>query len=444
MATFLLGINHNTASVDVREKVAFAPEKMHDALQQACADVGLDELVIVSTCNRTELYCEPGEGKASSESSEVVRQHVQSWLEKYHQLQPEKLRDCVYIYKDNDAVRHAMKVASGLDSMVLGETQILGQLKSAYDVAREAGTLGSNLNRLFEGTFAVAKQVRTDTAIGENPISVASASVTLAQHIFSDLSQVNALMIGAGRTIELVVQHLRQAGVNNIAVANRTLVRALELKEKYGVTEVLFSDIPEQLEKSDIVVSSTASQLPILGKGAVERALKARKHKPIFMVDLAVPRDIEPEVAELDDIYLYTVDDLSLVIDDNMKNRQDAAHDAEKIIDRGVENYEEKQKTLGIVSTLRNFRQKAEQIRDTEFEKAVKSLEKGEAPEKVLANLARLLTNKLIHAPSVQMKKASVDGRSELIQLAEELFELEASNEEVNEFDPEDEKNSKG
>ena len=444
MATFLLGINHNTASVDVREKVAFAPEKMHDALQQACADVGLDELVIVSTCNRTELYCEPGEGKASSESSELVRQHVQSWLEKYHQLHPKNLRDCVYIYKDNDAVRHAMKVASGLDSMVLGETQILGQLKSAYDVAREAGTLGSNLNRLFEGTFAVAKQVRTDTAIGENPISVASASVTLAQHIFSDLSQVNALMIGAGRTIELVVQHLRQAGVNNIAVANRTLVRALELKEKYGVTEVLFSDIPEQLEKSDIVVSSTASQLPILGKGAVERALKARKHKPIFMVDLAVPRDIEPEVAELDDVYLYTVDDLSQVIDDNMKNRQDAARDAEKIIDRGVENYEEKQKTLGIVSTLRNFRQKAEQIRDIEFEKAVKSLEKGEDPEKVLANLARLLTNKLIHAPSVQMKKASVDGRSELIQLAEELFELEASNEEVNEFDPEDKKNSKG
>jgi len=335
-------------------------------------------------------------------------------------------------------------VASGLDSMVLGETQILGQLKSAYDVAREAGTLGSNLNRLFEGTFAVAKQVRTDTAIGENPISVASAAVTLSQHIFSDLSQVNALMIGAGRTIELVVQHLRQAGVNNIAVANRTLVRALELKEKYGVTEVLFSDIPEQLEKSDIVVSSTASQLPILGKGAVERALKARKHKPIFMVDLAVPRDIEAEVAELDDIYLYTVDDLAQVIDDNMKDRQDAAREAEKIIDRGVESYEEKQKTLGIVSTLRNFRQKAEQIRDTELEKAVKSLEKGEVPEKVLANLARLLTNKLIHAPSVQMKKASVDGRSELIQLAEELFELEASNEEVNEFDPEDEKNKKG
>jgi len=440
MATFLLGINHNTASVDVREKVAFAPEKMHDALQQACADIGLDEMVIVSTCNRTELYCEPGEGSAAGDSNELVQDHVQNWLATYHQLLPENLQDCVYVYKENDAVRHVMKVASGLDSMVLGEPQILGQLKSAYAVAREAGTLGSNLSRIFEETFAVAKQVRTDTAIGENPVSVAFAAVTLAQHIFSDLSQANALMIGAGRTIELVVQHLRNAGVQNVAVANRTLERALELKEKYGVSEVLFSDIPEQLEKADIVVSSTASQLPILGKGAVERALKARKHKPIFMVDLAVPRDIEPEVGELEDIYLYSVDDLSQVIDKNLKSRQDAAREAEKLIEQGVENYQEKQRTLGIVSTLKNFRQKAEQIRDTELEKALKLLEKGEEPEKAMANLARLLTNKLIHAPSVQMKKASADGRSELIDLAEELFELEASNEEVNEFDPEDEK----
>lgn len=440
MTTFLLGINHNTASVDVREKVAFAPEKMHDALQQACADIGLDELVIVSTCNRTELYCEPGEGSAAGDSNALIQENVQNWLAEYHQLMPENFQDCLYVYKDNDAVRHVMKVASGLDSMVLGEPQILGQLKSAYAVAREAGTLGSNLGRIFEETFAVAKQVRTDTAIGENPVSVAFAAVTLAQHIFSDLSQANALMIGAGRTIELVVQHLRNAGVKNVAVANRTLERALELKEKYGVSEVLFSDIPEQLEKADIVVSSTASQLPILGKGAVERALKARKHKPIFMVDLAVPRDIEPEVAELEDIYLYSVDDLSQVIDENLKNRQDAAKEAEKLIEHGLAAYEEKQRTLGIVSTLKNFRQKAEQIRDTELEKALKLLEKGETPEQAMANLARLLTNKLIHAPSVQMKKASADGRSELIHLAEELFELEASNEEVSEFDPEDEK----
>jgi len=325
---------------------------------------------------------------------------------------------------------------------VLGEPQILGQLKSAYAVAREAGTVGNNLSRLFEETFAVAKQVRTDTAIGESPVSVAFAAVTLAEHIFSDLTRVNALMIGAGRTIELVIQHLKRAGVAHMAVANRTLERALELKEKYGVDEVLFSDLHEQLEHADIVVSSTASQVPILGKGAVESALKARRHKPIFMVDLAVPRDIEPEVAELDDIYLYSVDDLAQVIDASLQNRQDAAAEAEQIIAQGVASYEEKQRTLGIVPMLKSFRQKAEQIRDTELEKALKQLDKGEAPDKVLANLARLLTNKLIHAPSVQMKKASADGRSELIQLAEMLFELEASNEEVTAFDPEDEKHN--
>jgi glutamyl-tRNA reductase len=443
MTTFLLGINHNTASVDVREKVAFAPEKMHDALQQACTEVGMDEIVIVSTCNRTELYCEPGEGSASAISEDEIQAQVLKWLGSYHQLNEVQLQDCVYMHRDKDAVKHCMIVASGLDSMVLGEPQILGQLKSAYAVAREAGTVGNNLSRLFEETFMVAKQVRTDTAIGENPVSVAFAAVSLAEHIFSDLSQASALMIGAGRTIELVVQHLRQAGVTNVAVANRTLERALELKEKYGVDEVLFADIPEQLEKADIVVSSTASQLPILGKGAVERALKARKHRPIFMVDLAVPRDIEPEVAELEDVYLYSVDDLAQVIDSSLQQRKNAAQEAEKIIEEGVSSYEEKLRTLGIVSTLKNFRQKAEHIRDTELEKSLKLLDKGESPDKVLATLARLLTNKLIHAPSVQMKKASADGRSELIQLAEELFELEASNEEVSDFDPEDEKHKR-
>lgn len=440
MTTLLLGINHNTASIDVREKVAFAPEKMHDALQLACADVGLDEMVIVSTCNRTELYCEPGEARAASEKSEKVYQHIQQWLGQYHGLSHEQLENCVYIHSDLEAVRHCMKVASGLDSMVLGEPQILGQLKSAYAVAREAGTVGNNLSRLFEETFAVAKQVRTDTAIGENPVSVAFAAVSLAEHIFSDLSQTSALMIGAGKTIELVVQHLRNAGVSNVSVANRTLEHALELKERYDVHAVLLADLAEELEKADIVVSSTASQVPVVGKGTVERALKARKHKPIFMVDLAVPRDIEPEAGELEDIYLYSVDDLAQVIDSNLQSRQEAAEEAEKIIDQGVYRYEEKLRTLGVVSTLKNFRQKAESIRDTELEKALKMLDKGEAPEKVLANLARLLTNKLIHAPSVQMKKASADGRSELIQLAEKLFELEASNESVPEFNSEDEK----
>ena len=322
MATLLLGINHNTASIAIREKVAFAPELMHEALQQACSSAELGELAILSTCNRTELYCVPSHLADSETQRQQVIDAVLEWLATYHKLDTEELRACIYAYWDDDAIRHVMKVASGLDSMVLGEPQILGQIKSAYAVAREAGSVDSNLHQMFEETFAIAKRVRTDTAIGENPVSVAFAAVTLAQQIFADISQASALMIGAGKTIELVVQHLRESGVKNIVVANRTLTHALELKEKYGVSEVLLSDIPEQLLQADIVVSSTASQLPILGKGAVEKALKARKHRPIFLVDLAVPRDIEPEVGELADAYLYSIDDLKEVIDASVKSRR--------------------------------------------------------------------------------------------------------------------------
>lgn len=429
MSLLVLGINHNTATVDVREKVAFAPELMHEALHQACNKAGLAEIVILSTCNRTELYCIASPALTGAQSATDVKTGLQQWLCDYHHLAPSAVSDCVYTYREDQAVKHLMRVASGLDSMVLGEPQILGQIKSAYEVAKQAATMGSHLLRIFEDVFSIAKQVRTETAIGENPVSVAFAAVTLAQQIFSDIHQASALMIGAGRTIELVVQHLKEAGVANIVVANRTLTNAEELKRKYGVREVLLSDIPVELEKADIVVSSTASQLPILGKGAVERALRARKHKPIFMVDLAVPRDIEAEVGELDDVYLYSVDDLREVIDSNMKNRQQAALEAEEIIEIGVQQHIRKQRGLGIVATLRSFREKAELLRDAELEKALRQLEKGEDPQQVLRELARLLTNKLIHSPSVQLKKASADGHNELIQLAEQLFELEASNE---------------
>jgi glutamyl-tRNA reductase len=430
MTLLVFGINHNTATIAVREKVAFAPEHMQEALQQACRKAGLAEVAILSTCNRTELYAVPeGSGLVDESAISQAQAAVSQWLCDYHGLRAEELSPALYVHRDGDGVRHLMRVASGLDSMVLGEPQILGQIKSAYAVAQEAATLGTQLHRTFEDVFTVAKQVRTETAIGENPVSVAFAAVTLAQQIFTDIHKANALMIGAGRTIELVVQHLQAAGVANIVVANRTLTNARELRRKYGVREVLLSDIPDVLEHTDIVVSSTASQLPILGKGAVERALKARRHKPIFMVDLAVPRDIEPEVADLEDVYLYSVDDLQTVIDSNLRNRQEAAREAEEIIERGVESFQRKQRGLGIVATLRSFREKAEQQRDTELEKALKALERGVDPKEVVKELARLLTNKLIHAPSVQMRKASADGHDELIHLAEQLFELEASNE---------------
>ncbi|MFJ2466449.1 glutamyl-tRNA reductase, partial [Pseudomonas sp. NPDC087615] len=324
-------------------------------------------------------------------------------------------------------VRHMMRVASGLDSLVLGEPQILGQMKSAYAVAREAGTIGPLLGRLFQATFNAAKQVRTDTAIGENPVSVAFAAVSLAKQIFSDLQRSQALLIGAGETITLVARHLHELGVRRIVVANRTLERASLLAEQFGAHAVLLSDIPAELVRSDIVISSTASQLPILGKGAVESALKLRKHKPIFMVDIAVPRDIEPEVGELDDVYLYSVDDLHEVVAENLKSRQGAAQAAEEMVSVGADDFMVRLRELAAVDVLKAYRQQSERLRDEELQKALRLLANGGNAEEVLGQLARGLTNKLLHAPSVQLKKLSAEGRLDALAMAQELFALEGS-----------------
>jgi glutamyl-tRNA reductase len=320
-----------------------------------------------------------------------------------------------------------MQVASGLDSMILGEPQILGQLKSAYAVAAHSGSIGSELGRIFPQVFAIAKRVRTDTAIGENPVSVAYAAVNLTQHIFSDLRATRALLIGAGETIELVARHLSENGVREIVVANRTLSRARELADHFQAEAVLLAEIPGQLARADIVISSTASQLPILGKGAVEYALKLRKHKPIFMLDLAVPRDIEPQVGELDDIYLYTVDDLKEIVDEGRKSREKEARKADFIIEAGVEEFYQQLRALNAVSTVKALRTKAEALRDAELEKALRALARGEAPQEVLSGLARNLTNKLLHSPSSQMRKASAMGRNEVINWSRELFEIDGS-----------------
>ncbi|BBT18768.1 glutamyl-tRNA reductase [Metapseudomonas otitidis] len=416
MAFLALGINHKTASVDVRERVAFTPEQLVEALQQLCSLTPSREAAILSTCNRSELYLE---------QDEICADEVLTWLAGYHNLSLEELRACAYVHHDAAAVRHMMRVASGLDSMVLGEPQILGQMKSAYAVAREAGTVGPLLGRLFQATFSTAKTVRTDTAIGENPVSVAFAAVSLARQIFSSLSRSQALLIGAGETITLVARHLHEQGVKRIVVANRTLERASLLAEQFGAHAVLLADIPDELVNSDIVISSTASQLPILGKGAVERALKQRKHKPIFMVDIAVPRDIEPEVGELDDVYLYTVDDLHDVVEENLKSRQGAAQAAEELVSGGVDEFMQRLRELAAVDVLRAYRQQAERLRDEELAKAQRMLVNGAAPEDVLAQLARGLTNKLLHAPSVQLKKLSADGRFDALAVAQELFALD-------------------
>lgn len=415
--TFLaLGINHKTASVDVRERVAFTPEQLVDALRQLCRIAPNREAAILSTCNRSELYLQ-------QEHFDVDK--VLGWLAGYHQLSVDDLRSCAYVHRDEQAVRHMMRVASGLDSMVLGEPQILGQMKSAYAVANEAGTLGPLLGRLFQATFSTAKTVRTDTAIGENPVSVAFAAVSLAKQIFADLQRSQALLIGAGETISLVARHLHDQGVRRIVVANRTQERAAQLAEQFGAQVILLADIPNELAHSDIVISSTASQLPILGKGAVERALKKRRHKPIFMVDIAVPRDIESQVGELDDVYLYTVDDLHEVIEENLKSRQGAAQAAEKLIDEGTGEFMHRLREREAVDVLKAFRLQAERFRDEELAKAQRQLLNGAEVEDVLAQLARGLTNKLLHAPSVQMKKLTADGRVDALQLAQELFGLD-------------------
>jgi glutamyl-tRNA reductase len=318
-----------------------------------------------------------------------------------------------------------IQVASGLDSMVLGEPQIFGQLKSAYAVASESGTVGSELGRLFPRVFSIAKRVRTDTAIGENPVSVAYAAVDLAGHIFADLSKTNALLVGAGETVELVARHLIEAGVSRIVIANRTLGRARELAQKFGAEAVLLAEIPEQLLDADIVITSTASQLPILGKGAVEQALKARKHRPFLMVDIAVPRDIEPQVGDLRDVYLYSVDDLREIVDQNMRSRRDEATKADVIIEEGVRLYVEEVRSLGAVDTVKEYRQMAEQMREQEMQRALRGLSRGDDPQQVVAQLARAITNKLIHAPTSGLKQASAEGRLDVLASARKLLGLE-------------------
>jgi glutamyl-tRNA reductase len=417
MTLLAFGINHTTASLSVRERMAFAPDIVESSLRSAVEQAGLVEAAILSTCNRTEIYAK----------SERPLNDLVNWLVSHTKIHADELTDCFYCYENDDAIRHMMKVAGGLDSLVLGEPQILGQMKSAYAVACEAGTVGGELHSTFQHVFSIAKRVRTETGIGENPVSVAYAAVSLAQQIFSDLKQDTALLIGAGETIELVARHLAQQGIHRIIVANRTLDRAQRLAAEFNGEAILLADIPEHLHRADIIISSTASQLPLLGKGAVESALKKRKHKPMFMLDIAVPRDIEEQVGELNDVYLYTVDDLHAVIDENKKSRMAAADKAEEIIAEGVELYRRQQRSLNALATIKAFRKKAESMRDKELQKALQALEAGGNPEQVLQQLARNLTNKLIHSPTTHLKEASANGQTQVVQLAHALFDLQPS-----------------
>ncbi|MBI5041336.1 MAG: glutamyl-tRNA reductase [Gammaproteobacteria bacterium] len=415
MPLIALGINHRTAPVDIRERVAFPSERLDEALRALVELPEVQEAAILSTCNRTELYC----GLEGEDNSALI-----GWLCSYHHLRPEDLQPYLYIYPDEAAVRHMFRVAAGLDSMVLGEPQILGQMKTAYQSAVDAGTLTAQLGKLFQHTFTVAKQIRTDTAIGASPVSVAFAAVSLARQIFGDLSKQTALLIGAGETIELAARHLADHKLGRMIVANRTVERAHALAAEFNGYAIALSEMPTHLAEADIVISSTASQLPILGKGTVERALKKRKHRPIFMVDIAVPRDIEAEVAQLDDIYLYTVDDLKEVIQENLKSRQEAATQAEEIIDVQCAHFLGWLRSLDAVSSIRDFRAQADATRDDVLDKARQLLAQGRDAEQVIQFLAHTLTNKLIHTPSANLRQAGYEGRADLIQAARELLGL--------------------
>jgi glutamyl-tRNA reductase len=415
MYLLAFGLNHHTAPVEIREKVVFAPEDLARALRELKGSGTAGEATILSTCNRTELYC----GLEDPKDRRVV-----DWFCAYQKLRRHDVHDYLFQYPEEAAVKHAFRVAAGLDSMILGEPQILGQMKDAFAAAHKAGVTGKILNRLFQQTFAVAKQVRTDTAVGASAVSVASTTVLLAKRIFEQLSSQTVLLIGAGDTIELCARHLREHEVGHMIVANRTLERARPIADRHNAEAISLAEMPARLGDADIVISSTASQLPILGKGAVERALKLRKHRPMFMVDIAVPRDIEPEVAQLNDVYLYTIDDLNEVVQENMQSRKEAAREAERIIDAKVFDFMDWVKSLDAVPTIRALREFIDAASEAELQRARRRLANGDDPNEVMAQFARSLVNKITHGPSDALRRASFDGNDELLEAARRLFNL--------------------
>lgn len=413
MAIFTLGINHHSAPLAIREQVAFHVETLPQALSALTRQKPVREAAILSTCNRTEIYCATEQPEAAAE-----------WLAEYHSLEREAIKPFLYTLSPRDSVRHAFRVASGLDSMVVGEAQILGQMKDAVRLAENAGTLGMHLHKLFQRAFAVAKEVRTSTAIGANTVSMAAAAVQLAERIFESVSSQKILFIGAGEMIELCATHFCARQPKQVTVANRTVERGRVLADRFGGHAIRLDELADTLGQYDIVVSCTASPLPIIGLGMVERAIKARRHRPMFMVDLAVPRDIESEVGELDDVFLYTVDDLAQVVASGIESRQAAVIQAEAIIDTQVDSFLHWMESRDTVPLIRSLRDAAERNRRHELDHAMKRLTAGDPPEKVLEQLSLRLTNKFLHAPIQALQLSDAESRQELQQAASRLFHL--------------------
>ncbi|MBN8947434.1 MAG: glutamyl-tRNA reductase [Rhodanobacter sp.] len=417
MPLIALGLNHLTAPVSLREQVAFDEDAASAALRELASEPGIEEAMILSTCNRTELYVGVAEG---------AEDIPQVWLNRHHHLTPGKLDEFLYRHEERDAVRHVFRVATGLDSMVLGEPQILGQVKDAYQQARLAHALKAPMDRLLQHTFAVAKRVRTDTRIGAHTVSVAFTAVRLAEQVFTDLEQACILLIGAGDTIELAARHLTERHARRLIVANRTLETAQDLAGRYGGYAVALADLPQHLAEADIVISSTAARQPIVTRAMVGQAMASRRRKPMFMVDIAVPRDIEESVAELPDVYLYGIDDLRQVIDDNRRSRETAAREADAIIDLQVDRYMAWRRALTTKNPALDMRQHAEVYRDEVLGKARAMLAHGKSPDEALAFLANTLTNKLLHHPSARLREAALSGDLDLLHAAGRLYGLDS------------------
>ncbi len=418
MTLCCIGLNHNTATIALREQLAFGPDIVVAALRSVCQLPAVTEAVIVSTCNRTELYL------ATTGEVSPVLQSVRVWLAEFQDIALPDIRAYLYEHTAQAAVEHLLVVACGLDSLILGEPQVLGQVKSAFQTAQNAGYTGQLLQRLFQHAFSTAKQVRSETGIGAHPVSVAFAAVHLARQIFTTLREQSALLIGAGDTISLAARHLHQQAIGELVVANRTLASAAALAREHQAQALGLTSVARQLARFDIVISATASPLPIIGKGAVEQAIRARRHRPILMIDLAVPRDIEPEIADLPDIYLYRVDDLQDVIRENQRSRQVAAEQARTMVAAQVAGFIAWQNSLDAVDRIRDYRAQAEATRDAVLAKAQHLLAQDKPAPEVLTYLAHTLTNKLLHAPSEQLRQAASQGQDQILVAADTLFQL--------------------
>ncbi|MCA6218854.1 glutamyl-tRNA reductase [Ideonella sp. B7] len=420
MSVIALGLNHHTAPLDLRGRFAFAPEQLTPSLQ-ALRDAlrrATPETAILSTCNRTELYV----ASATPEQGRELVRPALAWLAERGGVSETHLQDHTYILENREAARHAFRVASGLDSMVLGEPQILGQMKQAVRGADEAGTLGTTLHQLFQRSFSVAKEVRTSTEIGSHSISMAAATVRLAAQLFEDLSQIKVLFVGAGEMIELVATHFAAREPRLMAVANRTLERGEKLATRFGAQAMRLADLPSRLHEFDVIISCTASSLPIIGLGAVESALKARRRRPMFMVDLAVPRDIEPQVAQLSDVYLYTVDDLTQAVQTATEKRQAAVAQAEAIIDAGVQSFTHWMDQRASVPLIQALNQQADQWRATEIARARRLLARGGDVDEVLEALSRSLTQKILHGALAELNAAEGEQRQLTAEAVSRMF----------------------